>query len=344
YGFGATVLKIRAVHTILEKLRDAHQDHGVDLVLLNSLSFYDMVPITRWARRHGVGTVQCYEDERMEIVSREKLGLARRMFGLNAWVSDRWCSRLANAIIVISHYLKQKYDSLTGAPSKVYIVPTIIDCEDWRLPGETVSNSPRLLYTGSLTEHDEVEKVVEALGSLKHRGLNFSLLNLGADASNARTNALRNLIETFDLADRVELRGYVPVAIVKEELANANVLLALRRDTVWAQSGQSTKVSEYLASGRLVITTPVGDNSKYLRDGESALFVSSASNVEEIARVLELALRSPDLRRKIGAAGRHVAEMNFDKRVAQRRLTEIIEAVRRDSNTTEFQRNLANQQ
>jgi glycosyltransferase involved in cell wall biosynthesis len=332
YGFKATALKIRAVRTILRRLRDIHQNRRVDLIFLNSLSFYDIMPITRWARRHDVQTIQCYEDERMEIVSKERLGLARRIFGLNAWLADRWCSRLADAIIVISHYLKQKYDSLTGEPSKVYVVPTIVDCEEWRSPDETLTSSPRLLYTGSLTEHDEVENIVAALGLLKQRGFNFSMLILGADASNPRTKDLRNLIENFQLMDRIELRGYVPIAIVKEELANANILLALRRDTIWAQSGQSTKISEYLASGRLVVTTPVNDNAKYLQDGESALFVSSAVNVQEIAHVIEAALRSPDLRLKIGAAGRQVADKNFDKRIAQHRLTEIINAVHTSSN------------
>lgn len=332
YGFGATVLKIRAVRTILRKLRAAHQNRRVDLILLNSLSFYDIAPITRWARRHGVATIQCYEDERMELVSQEKLGVARRLFGLNAWLADRWCSRLADAVIVISHYLKQKYDSLTGEPSKVHIVPPIIDCEEWRTPDEVTSDCPRLIYTGSLTEHDEVEKIVEALGLLKQRGLNFSVLILGADVSNPRTKHLRNLIDTFNLADRVELRGFVPVAVVKKELSNANIMLALRRDSVWARSGQSTKLSEYLASGRLVVTTPINDNARYLRDGESALFVTSVESIDKIAHVLEIALRSPELRSKIGKAGRRVAEMNFDKRIAQQRVTEIINTLRIGAN------------
>jgi glycosyltransferase involved in cell wall biosynthesis len=289
YGFAATGLKIRAVRRIIKKLNEAHQTSRVDLILLNSLSFYDIMPITLWARRNRVPTIQCYEDERMEIVSQEHMGTARRLFGINAWIADRWCSRLAEAIIVISHYLKQKYDLLTGEPSKIHVVPTIIDCEEWRAPDELPTDRPRLLYTGSLTEHDEVENVIDALGLLKQRGLNFSFLVFGADARNSRTATLKKLIETFNLSDRVELRGYVPTTTIKKELATANILLALRRDTVWAQSGQSTKVSEYLASGRLVVTTPVGDNAKYLRDGDSALFVQSACNVDDIARVLEVA-------------------------------------------------------
>jgi glycosyltransferase involved in cell wall biosynthesis len=325
YGFGATLLKLRAVRTILRRLHSAHRNRGVHLILLNSLSFYDTVPITLWARRHNVPTIQCFEDERMEIVSRERMGIARRLFGINAWVADRWCSRFADAIIVISHYLKQKYDSLTGEPSKVHIVPTIIDCDEWRAPEEPKTECPHLLYTGSLTEHDEVENVIRALALLKRRGLKFSLLTLGAQPSNLRTTQLRVLIEKCDLTDRVEVRGYVPADDVKKEVACANILLALRRDSVWAQSGQSTKISEYLASGRIVITTPVGDNAKYLRDGETALFVASAERIDEIVRVIEVALRSSDLRRKIGAAGRCVAELNFDKRIAQTRLGEIID-------------------
>src|SRR5205823_4574927 len=162
FGFEAIALKLRAVSAILAKLSRAHREKNVDLIVLNSLSFYDILPITLWARRHHVRTIQCYEDERMEIVSKENLGLARRVFGFNAWLADRWCSRLADSIIVISHYLKKKYDALTGDPAKVHVVPTIIDCEEWTVPEESLTDRPKILYTGTLTEQDEVEQVVEA--------------------------------------------------------------------------------------------------------------------------------------------------------------------------------------
>jgi glycosyltransferase involved in cell wall biosynthesis len=324
YGFRATFLKLKAVLALLHKLSRAHRDRRIDLIILNSLSFYDILPMTVWARLHHVLTIQCYEDERLEIVSRERLGLARRLFGLNAWLADRWCSRLADAIIVISTYLKKKYDSLTGEPAKVHVLTTIIDCQEWRTPDEPLASCPRLLYTGSLTEHDEIENVVEALALLKQRGLKFSLLILGPDVAKPRAKQLQIQIERRDLADCVEIRSYVPMDIVKKELCNSNILLALRRDTVWARSGQSTKLSEYLASGRLVITTAVGDNDKYLRDGQSALFVSCKLDSDEIADTLQRALLFPEYRKKLGAAGRRVAEMNFDKRVAACRVNEII--------------------
>jgi glycosyltransferase involved in cell wall biosynthesis len=327
YGFQAIPLKVRAVLIILRKLSRAHRDRRIDLIILNSLSFYDILPITNWARLHRILTIQCYEDDRMELVSKERLGLARRLFGVNAWLADRCCSTLADAIIVISHYLKAKYDSLTRDSSRVHVIPPIIDCEEWRIPNESVTDCPKLLYTGSLAEQDELEGVIEALDVLKRNGLRFSALILGAESSNPRTKQLRDLIESRDLGDRVELRGYVPVGVVKRELANSNILLALRRDTVWAQSGQSTKLSEYLASGRIVITTPVGDNERYLDDGKSALFVSCKLDRDEIVSVMERAMVQPELRAKIGAAGRHVAEMNFDKEIVRSRLNEILNLV-----------------
>ena len=58
-----------------------------------------------------------------------------------------------------------------------------------------------------------------------------------------------------------------------------------------------------------------------------AIFVSPNVNKYQIADALQLALQSADLRHKIGAADRRVAELNFDKPVIRTRLREIIDSL-----------------
>ena len=122
------------------------------------------------------------------------------------------------------------------------------------------------------------------------------------------------------------MRGFVPLADVRAAIESADVLYSVRRDGVWSRSGLSTKLSEYLASGRVVVAAEVGDVGAYLRAGESALLVSPGAGASEIAAALERALDSEELRARIGAAGAEVARRHFDVEVARGHLSLILSA------------------
>lgn len=315
-GFGILPDKLRAVKAIGRRMRAAAQAGRLDVVFFNSLTFYDTYPLTRLAKRLGVATVQCYEDERLELVSNAEPTLSRRLFGLNAWLADRWCPRMADAIIVISHYLMEKYVPLSrGVPVKH--VPTVIDCDAWQCPPDDGSDCPTLLYAGTFGEQDEMDHLIEALALLRDRGNRFRVLMLGENHRDpSRMRAIDRAIDQWGLSGIVDRRGHVSLAAVRLSMEKSAILLNLRRDGIWSRSGLSTKLSEYLASGRLVLASAVGEVPRYLRDGESALLVSSRVGVVEVADALERALGSLELRRKIGQNGQAVARRHFDTRVA----------------------------
>ncbi len=323
-GFQAIGLKLRAVRAILRKVRAAAQAGELDLVIFNHLAFYDTYPITRLARRLGIPTVQCYEDERMELVLRDRVGMAQRVFGWNSWAADHWCSRMADQIWVISSYLQEKYGRLSQHPERVHIVPTIIDANAWAMPPEPLHPEPVLLYSGGFGEHEDIEKIARALGCLKQQGIAFRMRFLGANPDLPRVKQLQQLTQELGIAEWTELRGFSPTSVVKQEVANANILLNLRTNSVWSRSGLSTKLSEYLAAARTVITTDIGDNARYVTDDISALVVSPDDSPERVAAVLRRAIEQPDLRARLGSGARQAALEHFHVPVIQQRLAGLL--------------------
>jgi glycosyltransferase involved in cell wall biosynthesis len=175
-----------------------------------------------------------------------------------------------------------------------------------------------------------MENILVALARLRDQGLRFKFVMLGGSAredEGEREAGIGVQIKELRLTPVVEKRGFVPLAQVRSELEKANILVNIRRDGVWSRSGLSTKLSEYLASGRLVISSTVGDVGQYLKHDESALLVSSKCAPDEIAEVLGRALRSRDLRVRIGEKGRQVALTHFDVPVAQERLRSLLKRV-----------------
>jgi glycosyltransferase involved in cell wall biosynthesis len=323
WGFPSIPLKLRAVRNIQRRFRLARERGEMDLLMFNHLAFYDTYPLTRLAQRFGVPTIQCYEDERRELVG--QVSFSQRIFGLNSRLADHWCSRKADQIWVISSYLQEKYARLSERPEIVRVIPTIVDCAAWNLPPEPAQHPPVLLYSGSFTEQDDIEKLTLVLGCLKRRKVAFRARFLGAAPENSRVQRLHSLLKTEQLTDAVELLGFQPAEVVKQEVAKANVLLNLRACSVWSRSGLSTKLSEYLAAGRTVLTTNVGDNARYVRDDESAIVVNPDDSPEHVAERLSRVLASADLRRKLANGARQAALSHFDIPVVQQRLAEALD-------------------
>lgn len=330
YGYGVATAKLRAVRLIHRRLRQLASEGKLDVVWFNQLFFYDMYPLTRLARKLGVATIQAYEDERQELVTRERRSLSKRLFALNSRAADRWCPPMADGIVVISRYLEQKYARLSCGPEKIHLLPTVVDCTAWQCGPEPVTDEPVILYTGNFGEQDEVENVLVALSNLRKKGVRFRFVSLGGNSrggEQAREEGIDALIKNLDLSSVVERRGFMPLAEVRKQICNSNILINFRREGLWSHSGLSTKLSEYLASGRMVVASRVGDVDLYLKDQESAFLLSPQCAVSEIEQALSSALASLELRKKIGSAGRAVALSQFDVPAAQHRLEQLLHDV-----------------
>jgi glycosyltransferase involved in cell wall biosynthesis len=234
---------------------------------------------------------------------------------------------MADQIWVISSYLRDKYARLSNAPENVHIIPTIIDCRNWRLPPEPDASPLVLLYAGSFTEQDDIEKIAAALSFLRRKNVAFRMRFLGADPQNHRVQSLKLLLNELKIADSVQLFGFQPAETVKQEISNANILINLRTNSLWSRSGLSTKLSEYLAAGRAVLTTNVGDTSRYVKNDESGLVVEPDAPPERIASELKRVIEEPALRRKLAAGARQVALNHFDVPVVQKVLSRVLETL-----------------
>jgi glycosyltransferase involved in cell wall biosynthesis len=326
FGFRSVGTKLRAVLAMARQIRLRHARNKIDVLWFNQLSFYNTYPLTRLAKILGISTIQSYEDERPELVIPQE-SIASRIYGIDLRLADQYCPRMAEGVVVISRYLARKYAACVADPTRVHVVPTIVDNDYWYVDPEPQTDPVTLLYAGSFAEQDEMANLIDALAMLRSRGRRFRLIALGSHRDPGRIAAILSRVKSQHLQDRVEMPGFVPLETVRRYVAEANILLNIRRDGVWSRSGLSTKLSEYLASGRAVICTDLGDASFYLQHRENAILVPAETTAEQIAEAIDLALSSAELRQKIGSAGREVARRWFDVRVAKLKLNAILQSI-----------------
>ncbi len=121
----------------------------------------------------------------------------------------------------------------------------------------------------------------------------------------------RGVAKIVENEDGIEVSG--PVADAIPELARAKVAIV----PLLAGSGTRIKILEAWAAGVPVVSTPLGAEGLPARDGEHLLLAKDARAFQEAVSAL---LANPDLRKRIGRAGRYLFECEFTWETAWRTL------------------------
>ena len=132
------------------------------------------------------------------------------------------------------------------------------------------------------------------------------------------------LIEEFGLTNRITYFGVLNKDQIPVFVCNADLLVLSRPDSHQAQGGFPTKLGEYLATGNPVCVTKVGEIPDYLEDNVSA-FMATPGDVDSFADAMDRALSNPDNAKKVGLAGRKVAEREFNSEIQAKRLYEFLQ-------------------
>ena len=105
------------------------------------------------------------------------------------------------------------------------------------------------------------------------------------------------------------------------EIATADIGVSWIPDDPWSSGKCGLKVLQYMAAGLPVVTNPVGVHPEMVRDGETGFLVQSAYEWVEAIRKLAT---DPDLRRRMGAAGRKVVEERYSVEAGAKKWLELI--------------------
>jgi len=110
------------------------------------------------------------------------------------------------------------------------------------------------------------------------------------------------------------------------QLAGADIGLAWIPNDLWSRGKCGLKVLQYLAAGLPVVANPVGVQAEMIRHGENGFL---AERPEEWVQAIATLSRDPELRRRMGAAGRRRLEAQFSVPVGARRWIELLAELQR---------------
>lgn len=161
-----------------------------------------------------------------------------------------------------------------------------------------------LLYSGTYTPKDGVSFLIDGVIQA-HNNVDCKLVLLGK--GNKQDMKVLNKIVGKDY---IEYKGFVSDETLNSIMLQSDILCMTRTNSRFANYGFPFKLSEYLATGNILLATDVGDVAKYVQDKKSALIVQPES-----ATAISNAIKYVDVNRdesiNIANNGYNVAKEHF---------------------------------
>jgi len=177
--------------------------------------------------------------------------------------------KLIDGLVVISSYLKQKFEKID---SKILIKLIPVSAANLLNTPPIVSDNKdiiNLVYCGSFGVKDGLKFLLDAFDQASNKYPNLHLTLVGTPSEKIQ--------KQVSLANNINVTGYLDDSEYWKKLYSADILCMTRIDSPFANAGFPFKLGEYLATGRVVIATDVGDVKNYLVDKRDALIVSPSS-------------------------------------------------------------------
>ncbi len=189
------------------------------------------------------------------------------------------------------------------------LVPTVVDTEVYRPANRAGTGGTTLGWIGSPSTWTYVRPVLPVLDQLAAEcGLNAVAIGAGPDAE--RSASLTHV--AWSAESEVEMLQGMDIGIMPLP------------DEQWARGKCGYKLIQYMACGLPVIASPVGVNAEIVEHGVNGFLATSEAEWAEAIRQLA---SDPQLRQRMGAAGRRRVEERYSLHVHGPRVARMVRDV-----------------
>jgi glycosyltransferase involved in cell wall biosynthesis len=308
YQPGRTATKARLVAGALRRrLNDVRDARGFDAVyVLREAALLGPPFFERMIARAGVPLVFDFDDAVFE----------RYVSPSNGYLSylkfpgkTRTICRLAAHVMAGNEYLA---DYARRVNPNVTVIPTTVDTSKYTVAARAENDVPVIGWTGS---YSTVQHLLTLAGALRRLAETerFRLRVIGSP--NMNLEGLAGLdVEALTWDSKTEV----------EDLRAIDVGVMPLPEDKWSRGKCGMKALQYMGLAIPTVCSPVGVNSEIIRDGENGLLATTA---DEWVEKLGLLLRSPELRERLGRAGRETVEARYSAAVQAPRVLQILESV-----------------
>jgi len=169
-----------------------------------------------------------------------------------------------------------------------------------------LTNEPVIGFVGSMSVWHGIENLFSIIRKVLSNNpkVRFLLVGAGGGLEEEMRAFLRN--ENFE--KQVILTGYVPYDKIPDYITLMNVVLAPYPNLPFFYYSP-VKIFEYMAAGKTVITTPIGQIAEIITDGENGIFCSP-DNLDQVVSSIDSLLHDSTECKRIGENARQTIVKN----------------------------------
>lgn len=225
----------------------------------------------------------------------------------------RLLPKIGDAVFVISDHLYQMTTAITQNRIPVIMLPVSVDFSNLQpnapvTPGEPV----RIFYGGSFAAKDGLPFLIQAVEAVSQKRTDFKVLLSGK----GRPEDMERILSGISNKSLIDYKGFLSTEAYFQLLASVHICCMTRNNSAFANAGFPFKLGEFMAAGKVIIASKVGDVPKYLNNQESACLVEP-ENSAQIAEALDYCIsNAQELATTMGEKARAIALQHFDSRVS----------------------------
>lgn len=221
-----------------------------------------------------------------------------------------WHYRLFDVIFLMTDNLIKYYGKAVREDCIIQKLPITIDFKRFENINGIIEG-PYIFYAGNLSEKkDGVVSLVHSFNNISKTLPQMKLKIAGSFNSKKSKDYLLNLVNQYELEDKVIFLGKVDRNDIPKYISCADILVLPRPLSIQSQGGFPTKLGEYLASGKPVIATKVGEISNYLSENE-IFFISPDNIITELEKKVIEIVNNYEFALNVGESGKKTAKKHF---------------------------------
>jgi len=282
------------------------------------LSGYDLVYERNGLYRNGIAMACKHLNlpyvlyvEADEILEYEYMG--KPITGLLLWRAKKtfqYNLHAADCIICVSNPLKTHLVNVWNvSEEKIVVFPNGVDAQQFQpYPEERdnvrkslgVNSNPAILFVGNFYEWHDVATLLDAFAQVLVSHPDARLILVG---EGTMRGAMEERAAKLGVADAVRFTGLLPHTDVPRYMAAAEIAVVpypVMTHDLWLSP---LKLFEYMASGKAIIASAVGQLLDIVKDDQNSLLVPPG-DIDALAFSLRRLLDDPNLRQRLGYQAR----------------------------------------
>jgi colanic acid/amylovoran biosynthesis glycosyltransferase len=229
---------------------------------------------------------------------------------------------ICNLFTVNSNFTKKKLITLGCSVEKITVLPVGVDTGYFRPQyGQNLKNDLfTILFVGRLVPFKAPDIFIQICNQLKrNNNISFFAMIYG---SGEMKDYLEQMISELSLVKQVKLMGSISQQDLREVMSKSDIFLYPGITYNGRAENQGLVIQEAQAMQLPVIVSDAGGMKEGMIDGETG-FVIPEGNITLFVDAVEKLAKDPELRAKMGEAGRLIVQNNYSIELLNDQLLQI---------------------